>query len=97
MECVLEHFYDYTGAEGYVTGTLVVGRVKLFHVREDLLNDDLIVDTAALQPISRLGGISYGRTVQAFDLARPFWEKEKDKEEIKAAIEKGEKKAEAKY
>jgi hypothetical protein len=44
-----------------VTGTSLFGRVKLFHVREDILQPNFVIDQAKLQSMSRLGGISYGR------------------------------------
>jgi hypothetical protein len=46
-----------------VTGTSLFGRVKLFHVREDILQPNCVIDQAKLQSMSRLGGISYGRCV----------------------------------
>lgn len=48
-----------------------------FHIREDVINDEKnIVDTAKLRPISRLGGISYGRTLQTFEIRRPIYDEE---------------------
>lgn len=46
-----------------MTGTSIFGRVKLFHVREDILqsSSSTVIDQAKLQSVSRLGGISYGR------------------------------------
>ncbi len=44
-----------------MTGTSLFGRVKLFHVREDVLQPNFVIDQAKLQSMSRLGGISYGR------------------------------------
>ena len=32
-----------------MSGTMVLGRVKLFHVRDDIIDDNLLVDTAKLQ------------------------------------------------
>lgn len=43
-----------------------------FHVREDTVNaDHNNIDIAKLQPASRLGGISYGRTTETYQLPRP--------------------------
>ena len=48
-----------------MTGTVVLGRVVLFHARADLIDQDsLVVDTGKLLPVSRLGGITYGRTTE---------------------------------
>ncbi|GAA5969264.1 hypothetical protein JCM11641_007532 [Rhodosporidiobolus odoratus] len=79
MECVLEHHYHLHNDSGARTGTVVLGRVKLFHVRNDIIDpDSLIVDTGKLQPVSRLGGITYGRTTRVYELPRPVWAQEKE-------------------
>ncbi|GAA6006507.1 hypothetical protein JCM10207_004956 [Rhodosporidiobolus poonsookiae] len=78
MECVLEHHYHLHNDDGARTGTVVLGRIKLFHARADLVDDSLIVDTGKLQPVSRLGGITYGRTTRAYELPRPVFAQEKD-------------------
>ncbi|GAA5955598.1 hypothetical protein JCM10213_001583, partial [Rhodosporidiobolus nylandii] len=88
MECVLEHHYHLHNDAGVRTGTVVLGRIKLFHARSDLIDaDSLIVDTGKLQPVSRLGGITYGRTTRAYELPRPVFNQEKEKEEVKKALE----------
>ena len=69
-----------------MSGTMVLGRVKLFHVRDDIIDENLLVDTAKLQPVSRLGGISYGRTTNLYELPRPVWKSEQEREEVKAAL-----------
>lgn len=52
--------------ETKVTGTIILGRVKLFHVRTDTITERGSIDVGRLLPVSRLGGISYGRTTQAY-------------------------------
>lgn len=89
MECVLEHSYDLKNDKGVRTGTVVLGRVKLFHARSDLIDgESLIVDTNKLMPVSRLGGITYARTTQAFELPRPVFDKEKERDEVKKLLAK---------
>lgn len=45
-----------------------------FWVREDAVNAERsIVDPAVLRPMSRLGGIAYGRTTEAVEIPRPEW------------------------
>lgn len=56
--------------KGALTGTTVLGRVKLFHVKEDVIDDSLLVNTAKLQPVSRLGGITYARTTTAYEVSQ---------------------------
>lgn len=78
MECQLEHFYDIKSPTDpdKVTGVVILGRVKLFHVRKDTITERGSIDPARLLPVSRLGGISYGRTTQAYDMPRPKYEEE---------------------
>jgi flavin reductase (DIM6/NTAB) family NADH-FMN oxidoreductase RutF len=49
---------------------VVLGEVLRFHVREDLLHSDRI-DPEKLQAIGRMGGPTYVRTHDLFDLERP--------------------------
>ncbi|ABN67617.2 flavo protein oxygenase [Scheffersomyces stipitis CBS 6054] len=59
------------------TGTLVIVEGVNFHVREDVINDDLnIIDIAKLKPVSRLGGITYGRSITGYESLRPDYEKD---------------------
>lgn len=51
-------------------GTLVIGEVVAFHVREDLL-DGTRVDQTGLDAIGRMGGPAYTRTSHLFTLERP--------------------------
>lgn len=58
-----------------------------FHVREDALNEEgNIIDPAVLKPVSRLGGITYGRTTSGFELPRPEFKKEVENEEVKGLV-----------
>ncbi|ODQ83261.1 hypothetical protein BABINDRAFT_159695 [Babjeviella inositovora NRRL Y-12698] len=67
------------------TGTLCIIEGVNFHVREDVINDDLnIVDIAKLKPVSRLGGITYARTVDGYEMPRPDYDKDvEEKPEVK--------------
>lgn len=57
---------------GKKTGVLAVVEGVRFWAREDAINEEKsIVDLKVLKPISRLGGISYGRTSEAMELPRP--------------------------
>lgn len=54
------------------TATLVLLQAVLFHVWEDTLGSDkATVDIAALRPVFRAGGITYGICLQGFELTRP--------------------------
>ncbi|KAL6706079.1 hypothetical protein ACN47E_006181 [Coniothyrium glycines] len=62
-----------------------------FWVREDATDEQgVLIDPAVLKPVSRLGGITYGRTTQAYELPRPdFDEVTKDPEVAKLVKPKG--------
>jgi flavin reductase (DIM6/NTAB) family NADH-FMN oxidoreductase RutF len=51
-------------------GSLVLGEVLCFHVKDDLY-EDYRIDTDKLRPIGRMGGPAYTRTTDRFDLLRP--------------------------
>ncbi|KAL8278226.1 hypothetical protein RQP46_009399 [Phenoliferia psychrophenolica] len=87
---ISEHSHDLHNDAGENTATLIVGRIKLFHIRDDVYNaENSTIELAKLKPISRLGGITYGRTTETFELPRPSWSAEKDSEAMQAALEKG--------
>ncbi|KAK4688466.1 hypothetical protein P7C73_g1655, partial [Tremellales sp. Uapishka_1] len=50
--------------------------------------DPMKVLLEKLRPVSRLGGIAYGRTTQMLEIPRPVWDKVKDTPEVKKALEK---------
>ena len=54
-------------------GALVVGEVTFVHVAARVLRDGAI-DAERFDPIARLGGRSYARLGEIFDLPRPRWE-----------------------
>jgi flavin reductase (DIM6/NTAB) family NADH-FMN oxidoreductase RutF len=51
--------------------TMCLGEVVRFHIREGLLRENGLVDTAVLRPLTRLGGDEYGTLGRVFELARP--------------------------
>jgi len=56
------------------TTTLVLGLIKKAHICEDVLNEDgTTIDPSKLRPIARLGGMSYSRLLEGFDISRPSW------------------------
>ncbi|PHH77730.1 hypothetical protein CDD82_3380 [Ophiocordyceps australis] len=63
--------------ETRVSATLAIFEGTRIWVRQDALNPDQNhVDPAVLRPISRLGGITYARTTEAFELTRPKFKEE---------------------
>ncbi|MCJ1277093.1 hypothetical protein MMC21_004902 [Puttea exsequens] len=67
---------------GKKTGVLAIIEGVRFWVREDAINEERnIIDPAILRPMSRLGGIMYGRTTEVVEIPRlDFAEKEEEKE-----------------
>ena len=52
-------------------GSLVIGEVLRFHCADDLEIDNFRIDPAKLKAIARMGGPTYARTTDLFDLQRP--------------------------
>lgn len=64
---------------GKKTGVVAMIEGVRFWVREDAINEDhSLIDPAVLRPIARLGGITYARVLDGFEIPRPVM-----KEEIK--------------
>ncbi len=68
MECRLRQIIEVSDQPG--GGSIVLGEVLLFHLRDDLV-DDYRVDADKLAAIGRMGGPTYVRTQDRFDLKRP--------------------------
>ena len=67
--------------KGKKTGVLAIIEGVRFWVREDALNEEKnIIDPAVLRPMSRLGGITYGRIVEGVELPRPDFDEAVKKE-----------------
>ena len=69
MECELHQLVP-VGSGGPGSATLVIGKILLMHLREDLWKDGRI-SIEGYEPLSRLGGLSYGKISGIFDLPRP--------------------------
>jgi flavin reductase (DIM6/NTAB) family NADH-FMN oxidoreductase RutF len=68
MECRLMQTVQVSDKPG--GGTLVLGEVLRFHVREDLI-EDFRIDPDKLRAIGRMAGSTYARTTDRFELERP--------------------------
>ncbi|KXJ94810.1 hypothetical protein Micbo1qcDRAFT_160109 [Microdochium bolleyi] len=78
-ECKVESIREFESKStpGKKTGCLVVLEATRFWVREDAINEDRnLIKPEILAPVSRLGGITYGRTVEGYELPRPVFEKD---------------------
>ena len=75
VECKLMHSHDFHNSYGENTGAMVVLEGVWFHVREDAFTneDQNVLREDILKPISRLGGITYGRVLHGFEIPRPIY------------------------
>ena len=90
MECEVEYIRELHNDAGKHTTTLVLGRVRVMHVRKDTINPETgAVDAAKTLPITRIGGLQYARTTVGYELERPKWDEIKNREDVKEALEKG--------
>ena len=69
MECRLLQIIDISLQP--LGGSLVLGTVLQFHIADDILIGDSRIDPDKLHPIGRMGGPTYARTTDRFDLSRP--------------------------
>jgi len=69
MECRLRQVVRVSDKPG--GGNLVLGDVLRFHVQESVLLGDYKIDPDALRAIGRMGGPTYVRTRDRFEMQRP--------------------------
>jgi flavin reductase (DIM6/NTAB) family NADH-FMN oxidoreductase RutF len=69
FECRVEHDLHVGGAVG---GNVVIGRVLLVHLQDEVYRDGYVV-LSALQPVARLAGNDYTRVTDTFTLQRPVY------------------------
>jgi flavin reductase (DIM6/NTAB) family NADH-FMN oxidoreductase RutF len=69
MECRLVQIVEVSTQP--LGGSLVLGEVLRFHLSEEIVDAGLRVDPDKLQAIGRMGGPSYTRTLDRFEIARP--------------------------
>src|SRR5271154_5632523 len=68
MECRLLQVVQVSDQPG--GGTLVLGEVLRFHVRQDLI-ENFRIDPDKLRAVGRMAGSTYARTTDRFELERP--------------------------
>ncbi len=68
MECRLIQIVDVSRKP--LGGSLVLGEVLRFHIDPEIFDDDKI-DPDKLHAIGRMGGPTYTRTTDRFDMVRP--------------------------
>lgn len=88
VEAKVIHTHDWHAkSTGNKSGTLVIAEGVRFHVKEDALKNG-VIDPEKLKAVGRLGGITYSRVETLFELPRPHWKIEKEREEVKEALAK---------
>ena len=66
--------YHGHGKMGKPTGSLVIIQGTRFWVRQNAVNDERDhIDLEVLRPLVQLGGVSYGRVRETFELPRPSY------------------------
>ena len=70
LECTLMHHLPLASGPG--GANVIVGRIVHLHLDEAVLDDAGRVDAGLLDLIGRLGGASYCRTTERFNLSRPI-------------------------
>jgi flavin reductase (DIM6/NTAB) family NADH-FMN oxidoreductase RutF len=68
MECKLMQVIDVSTRPG--GGSLIIGEVVRFHV-DDAIVEDFKIDPGKLRAIGRMGGNTYARTRERFEMIRP--------------------------
>jgi flavin reductase (DIM6/NTAB) family NADH-FMN oxidoreductase RutF len=68
MECTLVQIVDVSAKP--LGGSIVLGEVVRFHI-DDAIIDNLRIDPDKLRAVGRMGGPTYTRTTDRFDLERP--------------------------
>lgn len=88
VEGKLIHSHEWNSkASGKPSGTLCIIEGVNFHVREDVINEDLnIIDQGKLKSVSRLGGVTYARTTQGYEMLRPDYKAEIAKPEVQELL-----------
>jgi flavin reductase (DIM6/NTAB) family NADH-FMN oxidoreductase RutF len=73
MECKVHDIIKVSGKP--MGGSIVIGEVIRFHVRDSIIDKDMFIDPDKLKPVARLGGPSYSRIRERFDMTRPVVKK----------------------
>ena len=69
FECTLDRFVHI--GEGPLAANVIFGRIQLAHVADSVLGENGKPDPARLDLIGRMGGETFTRTRELFDLIRP--------------------------
>jgi flavin reductase (DIM6/NTAB) family NADH-FMN oxidoreductase RutF len=64
--------FESRATPGKKSGCMAMVEGVRFWVRDDAINEERsVIDLSVLKPVSRLGGITYGRTTEVIEIPRP--------------------------
>ena len=69
LECRVHNIIEVSSRP--MGGSVVIGEVIRFHVQDSIIDKDMFIDPEKLKPVARLGGPSYSRIRDRFDMLRP--------------------------
>jgi flavin reductase (DIM6/NTAB) family NADH-FMN oxidoreductase RutF len=69
MECELVHHYTLVDNK-FGGSTILVGRIVMFHIDENVLLDDFKIDLNTYKPVARLAGANYSKLGELFSVKR---------------------------
>lgn len=69
MECELVHHYTLEGNK-FGGSTILIGRIVMFHIAENVLLDDFKINLNTYKPVSRLAGSNYSKLGEIFTIKR---------------------------
>ena len=76
--------FESRATPGKKTGVLAIIEGLRFWVREDAIDETRsLIDPDVLRPVARLGGITYARVVDGFEIPRPVLKKEVEEGRVK--------------
>lgn len=80
--------YESRATPGKKTGVMAILEGTRFWAREDAINADRnLIDPNVLRPMSRLGGITYCRTLMGMEIPRPEFSAAEGDEEAKKLVQ----------
>lgn len=69
MECELVHHYTLEDNK-FGGSTILVGRIVMFHIAENVLLDDFKINLETYKPVARLAGSNYSKLGELFSVKR---------------------------
>ena len=69
MECELVHHYTLEDKK-FGGSTILVGRIVMFHIAENVLLDDFKINLDTYKPVARLAGSNYSKLGEIFSVKR---------------------------